>query len=605
VSSTNCIASIPLGQPDGTPNPRPGEQQATSGPALYQADPEPRRIGYQFVAMPPIAFELCGQGKLPWSALGVLASLVRFQDRVPGSCWTTIGELAKIMTAANGHSLETNERTARRLLSQIFGVGLVGRRVVPVPDPQEPANRTGYRYDFLWASDSMSPRILGEERPATGGEDTSVPQRLGDNRVRNGGQPCPKARTKMSPNIDRIKLDRSKSSSEFACETREATRTKTDDDEISRTEEKGAPRPEDVVHIPTQGPIPDPVHQEPTSERERLALPAAKGPAAVDELPAAPVARSGVPESGPDPRTPVQNDTLVPPANALPGDRSPEANFPEIIKAIRALHGDDLANEVERCLKGQVLDACQGKWDVLVPAVRTLLSCTYEKAFPYLMKIVAQYAATEAPYEFSDAGWAAKVKADAEKAAKAALLPSQKNPSAYANDKLKKQRDEAELPNGNALPPFAWKMGTWFNLAKADQDEWRSLSIPERLAIVARDRALSPPESWMKLQKGSDSVKKRGDWRKLPVAEREAIIAKDPAPCEQCARSRELLASPTESRGRRIWGAEHLVCCSKATLDPSEREELNQNLSGAYREAETRVAVEAEKAQEAELAIAV
>jgi hypothetical protein len=247
-------------------------------PALHHPESESRVIAYQFVAMPPIAFELCRQGKLEWSDLGTLEILIGYQH-VPGSCWTTIGAIAAKM-ASNGRSLETNERAIRRSFARIFEAHLVERKVVPIPDPQEPVNKTGYRYDFLWASDSVSPRIFQEEPLTEGGGGHRCPPNI-------GGHLRPKERTPMSEMADtgvpqgkiELKRDRNKSSVSRAREAQE------DDDDVSMLSEE-RPEPQGDSRIPDgQASVPEP---------QPIAMPAPMVPAvssaAVEDL-SAPVPR--------------------------------------------------------------------------------------------------------------------------------------------------------------------------------------------------------------------------------------------------------------------------------------------------------------------------
>jgi hypothetical protein len=400
VSVNSSTATTP-GQPAFTANlrPRPGEQQPQSGPALYQPDSESRTIGYTFVAMPPIAFELCRQGKLPWSALGVLESLIGFQKHVPGSCWTTTGTLAGIMES-NGRSLETNERAVRRSLSEIFAVGLVGRRAVPIPDPQEPANRTGYRYDFLWPNDVMSSRIPEEERLANGGEDIFVPQRLGDIHVRDGGQLCPKVRTKMSPKVRLNKQDSSKSSSN----SRETSKPKSDDDDSLNSLGENAPTPRGDSELIGRGPIP---------ELQTSAVPAPVDRHAANGPPAVPAARGGVSAAEAAQDTDLHFGTPVSSPKGLPANSQDPAPVPaaadpsvpipgDIIDKLRAELGDTIANKVANN-PGKVRDASNTDRYVLFAAARKMKPYLKKahNPFEYFLTIVKEFAKDGIPDEFA------------------------------------------------------------------------------------------------------------------------------------------------------------------------------------------------------------
>jgi hypothetical protein len=386
-----------LGQPAMPLNlrPRPGEQRESAGPALYQPGPEPQGIGYTFVAMPPIAFELCRQGKLQWSDLGTLEALIGYQNHVPGSCWTTIRAMAERMES-NGNSLESNDRAVQRSLKRMFGVGLVGRRVVASPDPQEPANRTGYRYDFLWANDLMTPRILGEERLAEGRGDTHVTQRLGDTYVRQGVTPMSESPDTGVTQHRLNKLDRKKSSS-LNSRTRE-----NDDDDFLNSEEKDAPTPQGDSEIVGQGPI----------EPQPLAVPAPVDHHAAKGSPAAPAVRGGVPATEVDQDTAVHVGT-PPRAKGLPADSqdsspapaaaNPSAPIPDdIIAKIRTELGDTIANKVAGN-PAMVRDASGSSRDVLDAATKKMKPYvkTKNNPFGYYLTLMRELAKDGIPKEFA------------------------------------------------------------------------------------------------------------------------------------------------------------------------------------------------------------
>ena len=282
-------------------------------------------------------------------------------------------------------------------------------------------------------------------------------------------------------------------------------------------------------------------------------MPAAADRHATNGPPAAAVACGGVPA------TEVTNDGLL-----------PAAIFDKLEDVLGHAAAVDIAENHKRAHK-----LCNGNWDVLVAAARK--ASLYGGKVGLVWKITPQIGRTGIPQEFTDEGWAAKVKADAEAAAKAALPPSQRNPVVYENERLAKERAKTdELATANPAPPFSWKMRQFVDLEEAETEEWIALPLSERLAIIARDRALVPPPSWMNRQKGTND-EKLFSWRRLSISKREAIIAADQGPCKPCVRARQLLESAEISRGDRAWAEGHLIACSKSPLEPAMRGELTRN----------------------------
>jgi hypothetical protein len=99
-------------------------------------------IGYPFTTIPDAALALARGRRLQPVDVIVLAELLRLRRRLRDSCWTT----RAVVMAATGRSEPVLRRSLRRLARH----GLIDHVKVPVPDPAEPRNRTGWRYMFLF-----------------------------------------------------------------------------------------------------------------------------------------------------------------------------------------------------------------------------------------------------------------------------------------------------------------------------------------------------------------------------------------------------------------------------------------------------------------------
>jgi hypothetical protein len=78
----------------------------------------------------------------------VLAILLRYRTRLKNSCWTTVARIAG--------ELDCCERTVQRSLKRLKDAKVI-RHVQVAPhgemDPDEPRNRTGWRFYFVWLDD--------------------------------------------------------------------------------------------------------------------------------------------------------------------------------------------------------------------------------------------------------------------------------------------------------------------------------------------------------------------------------------------------------------------------------------------------------------------
>lgn len=90
----------------------------------------------------------------------VLAILISFAVWRRDSCWTTIRTIAARLRAIRpGRSGKPTvcERTVQRSLERLKAAGLIDHRRVPKPDPDQPDNRTGWRFYFLWPIEERPP----------------------------------------------------------------------------------------------------------------------------------------------------------------------------------------------------------------------------------------------------------------------------------------------------------------------------------------------------------------------------------------------------------------------------------------------------------------
>jgi predicted transcriptional regulator len=148
--------------------------QSTRPRARNQAE-APRKTGrkldYRFDPVPKIATDLVAAGTLQPIDLQVLALLLRYRSRLRTSCWTTIPHLAR--------EIERSERTVQRSLKRLQAAGLIHHVEVPTPDPDEPRNKTGWRFQFAWmeVAAEVTPVSPGECQPCHPPGDIGVTQR--------------------------------------------------------------------------------------------------------------------------------------------------------------------------------------------------------------------------------------------------------------------------------------------------------------------------------------------------------------------------------------------------------------------------------------------
>lgn len=196
---------------DAPPNPNPRKTSvpgiiADASPRVNPAgpmkdcadrhDPTPKeslktqRVGYEFDVPPRCVLDDIRPQKLSRIDSDVLGVMLRFRRTHKASVWITKGVIAE--------ALGVDERTVRRSLARLKQFGWISHHRVPKPDPDDPKNRTGWRFVFLWivgSIDGLDPAAL----PAWAkGLTTNPHPERGDNPVQAIGQDCPGDRPRLS-----------------------------------------------------------------------------------------------------------------------------------------------------------------------------------------------------------------------------------------------------------------------------------------------------------------------------------------------------------------------------------------------------------------------
>jgi hypothetical protein len=108
------------------------------------------KLNYLFDAVPKGILPMVKCEKLKWVDIGVLIALLQWRRDTENSCWTTIG----ILQDQTGLS----ERWVQCSLRRLERAGVVHRKKCPKPDPDDPRNRTGWRFHFTFeALEECSP----------------------------------------------------------------------------------------------------------------------------------------------------------------------------------------------------------------------------------------------------------------------------------------------------------------------------------------------------------------------------------------------------------------------------------------------------------------
>jgi hypothetical protein len=108
----------------------------------------------------------------------IVAILVSLAIWRRDSCWTTIRFIASQIPAIRpGRSglAVVCEKTVQRSIKRLMDCGHIRREAVPIPDPDDPRNTTGYRYYFL-CHVGRATQVRGETEGTTESGPSIVPQ---------------------------------------------------------------------------------------------------------------------------------------------------------------------------------------------------------------------------------------------------------------------------------------------------------------------------------------------------------------------------------------------------------------------------------------------
>lgn len=145
------------------------------GPLGYSFDAVPRRIRHN-PRLKPVDAQ-------------VVAILIGFAVWRRDSCWASVASIASrlpAMRTGRGGSRSACDRTVQRSIDRLKAEGELRHERVPKPDPDDPRNRTGWRFYFNWAAPAEPPGEVtkgptGVTKP--GGE---VTKESGDSLVTQG-----------------------------------------------------------------------------------------------------------------------------------------------------------------------------------------------------------------------------------------------------------------------------------------------------------------------------------------------------------------------------------------------------------------------------------
>jgi hypothetical protein len=111
-------------------------------------------IAYQFIAVPRAIMRDIRLKPIDHAVVAVLISFaILYRDR----CWCTVGCIASRVAGRAGASVSV--RTVQRSIGRLIAAGHIARERVPLPDPEDARNRTGWRFRFLFAVDQAAEQV--------------------------------------------------------------------------------------------------------------------------------------------------------------------------------------------------------------------------------------------------------------------------------------------------------------------------------------------------------------------------------------------------------------------------------------------------------------
>src|SRR5262245_1338679 len=119
---------------------RSGQDQSSTKPG----------VGYRFIPTPALARNLCVSKRIKPDDVFLLNVLLQLRRGLTGSCWTTVGYLER--------RLGWSESKVHRTLARLRKAGLIRHERVSKVDPDDPANKTGWRiyFHFIGGSEGAS-----------------------------------------------------------------------------------------------------------------------------------------------------------------------------------------------------------------------------------------------------------------------------------------------------------------------------------------------------------------------------------------------------------------------------------------------------------------
>ncbi len=131
--------------------------EVTHGQPAPMPDPAVGPLGYTFDAVPR---RIRHNPRLKPVDAQVVAILIGFAVWRRDSCWASVASIASrlpAMRAGRTGSRSACDRTVQRSIDRLKAEGELRHGRVPKPDPDDPRNRTGWRFYFNWAAPAEPP----------------------------------------------------------------------------------------------------------------------------------------------------------------------------------------------------------------------------------------------------------------------------------------------------------------------------------------------------------------------------------------------------------------------------------------------------------------
>jgi hypothetical protein len=158
-SNSELVRCNPISaEPSGTPIFDPSCKFYTNNsnpppPTNLDSTQRGQPVGYAF---DPVPKSLRRDPRLKLIDRTIVAILISLAIWRRDSCWTSMRYLASQVPAIRRGKFARSfisAKTAQRSIKRLMTFGYLRREAVPVPDPDDPRNATGFRYYFLWHPD--------------------------------------------------------------------------------------------------------------------------------------------------------------------------------------------------------------------------------------------------------------------------------------------------------------------------------------------------------------------------------------------------------------------------------------------------------------------